>query len=416
MAEATKPTRTTQFASESNAYISEPPAAVQNRGFTPARLSVEVTITSVLNETGYTVTIDTNPFTYASDTDATAAEIRDGLIALINANPAYEATSSDTNKFRIVSSAVGISFAVTLGSYLSMANVTVAGMRPPAEWVNWPLRALHDLVTWICDKINRIPGNTPPTELTISAGSITAVLGSHIVDTESDAASDYLDTIVPSNLDSGRLLFLSCANSARSVVIRNGQGATNRIFTADGLSVTLNNTKRTLVLRLMDGDWYEVSFSAIRESLVPTGWCGFIAGSTCPEGYLVRDGSLVLRADYPQLYATIGDAWGANDGVTNFRLPLANGRVDVGYDAGDSLFDEVGIMGGENSHSITIAEMPSHSHSKGFSLDGHYAAGTGGDPTVRPVNTAGSNTGATGSGNAMSLVQKYGTYLPVIKT
>jgi len=45
-----------------------------------------------------------------------------------------------------------------------------------------------------------------------------------------------------------------------------------------------------------------------------------------PFGYLICDGSTVLRANYPQLYSAIGDAYGSNDGVTNFVLPDLRGQ------------------------------------------------------------------------------------------
>lgn len=42
-----------------------------------------------------------------------------------------------------------------------------------------------------------------------------------------------------------------------------------------------------------------------------------------------------------------------------------SGRVPVGVDSGDSDFASAGKTGGEKTHTLTTAEMPSHSHSKG---------------------------------------------------
>lgn len=58
---------------------------------------------------------------------------------------------------------------------------------------------------------------TDPTELTIASGVITKTQGFHTVDTESDAASDYLDTINGGSV--GDILTLSGANDAREVII-----------------------------------------------------------------------------------------------------------------------------------------------------------------------------------------------------
>lgn len=46
-----------------------------------------------------------------------------------------------------------------------------------------------------------------------------------------------------------------------------------------------------------------------------------------PEGFLRCDGSLQLRRSYANLYAIVGDKYGANDGATNFKLPTATNRI-----------------------------------------------------------------------------------------
>lgn len=54
---------------------------------------------------------------------------------------------------------------------------------------------------------------------------------------------------------------------------------------------------------------------------VPAGTLLEYGGSSVPAGYLDANGSTQRRAAYPALYAAIGDAYGRNDGSTNFRLP-----------------------------------------------------------------------------------------------
>lgn len=43
------------------------------------------------------------------------------------------------------------------------------------------------------------------------------------------------------------------------------------------------------------------------------------------KDHLLCDGSAVSRIAFPQLFADIGDAWGAGDGATTFNLPALNG-------------------------------------------------------------------------------------------
>jgi hypothetical protein len=63
---------------------------------------------------------------------------------------------------------------------------------------------------------------TPGAELTIAAGVVTATSNVHVVDTEADAASDDLDTI--SGTAAGQMLVISAADSARTVVAKDGTG------------------------------------------------------------------------------------------------------------------------------------------------------------------------------------------------
>lgn len=54
---------------------------------------------------------------------------------------------------------------------------------------------------------------------------------------------------------------------------------------------------------------------------IPVGVVQAFAGATTPQGWLLCDGSAVSRTDYADLYAVIGDTYGAGDGSTTFNLP-----------------------------------------------------------------------------------------------
>ena len=59
----------------------------------------------------------------------------------------------------------------------------------------------------------------------------------------------------------------------------------------------------------------------IYDNMIPVGIVQAFAGSTTPTGWLLCDGSAVSRTDYADLYAVIGDTYGAGDGSTTFNLP-----------------------------------------------------------------------------------------------
>ena len=92
------------------------------------------------------------------------------------------------------------------------------------------------------------------TELTIATGAVTATKSFHTIDTESDAASDDLDTIGGGR--AGQRLVVMANNSARTVVLKDGTG--NLKLTGD---ISLDNAEDTAEL-ISDGtNWYLLSTS-----------------------------------------------------------------------------------------------------------------------------------------------------------
>lgn len=75
-----------------------------------------------------------------------------------------------------------------------------------------------------------------------------------------------------------------------------------------------------------------------------------------PEFTLPCDGSLHLRADYPDLYDALYGAFIVDD--TTFRVPDTRGRALIGEGSGRL----TGDSGGSVTHTLTLAEMPPHEH------------------------------------------------------
>lgn len=87
------------------------------------------------------------------------------------------------------------------------------------------------------------------------------------------------------------------------------------------------------------------------------------AGATSPKTtWLECDGSEVSQTELPDLYAVIGDTYGAASSG-NFRLPDLRGRSLAGIGTGTDIpAVALGDMYGEAEHTITTFEMPSHIH------------------------------------------------------
>ena len=71
------------------------------------------------------------------------------------------------------------------------------------------------------------------------------------------------------------------------------------------------------------------------------------------------DGQSYSISTYRDLYNAIGTTYGGYG--QSFQVPDLRGRFPVGKDAGT--FATLGGKGGEEKHTLTVAEMPSHQHS-----------------------------------------------------
>lgn len=154
-------------------------------------------------------------------------------------------------------------------------------------------------------------------------------------------------------------------------------------------------------------------------NVVPAGVISEYAGSSAPSGYLMCDGSSVLRSTYSTLFSAIGTAYGAVDG-THFNLPNRKGRVGVGLDSSQTEFDALGETGGAKTHTLTTPEIPSHYHVVSTRLNGGFTSGAPDVIMMYGTGGAGANqeqgTQSTGGGIAHNNLQPYITLNYIIKT
>lgn len=129
-------------------------------------------------------------------------------------------------------------------------------------------------------------------------------------------------------------------------------------------------------------------------------WAG--TANPKPGLWLDCDGASLLRTDYPDLFAIVGTTYGAVDG-THFSLPELRGRTVIDTGAGPGLTARaLGDSLGEETHTLTVAETPSHSHTDtGHThVEGIASPAVGAAIVGVPIPSAIPAVGATGSGFA----------------
>jgi len=173
---------------------------------------------------------------------------------------------------------------------------------------------------------------------------------------------------------------------------------------------------------------------------VPIGGILPYTGATAPYGYLFCDGSEVERAKYSDLYDVIGTIYNGTApllGVNTFRLPDLRGRFALGkdnmdnsgtvptlsgpyVDAGggtagrvpDIKAQQLGGDAGQSSATLTLANLPEHSHTLSSSRQDYAAVAV--TTTVDPDAVSG--LGPTAPGQAQYLKDSGGIKKPVTTT
>jgi microcystin-dependent protein len=132
-----------------------------------------------------------------------------------------------------------------------------------------------------------------------------------------------------------------------------------------------------------------------------------------PRGWAQCNGQLLPINQNQALFSLLGTTYGG-DGRTTFGLPNLQGRAPTHSGNGFML----GQVGGEQSHTLSVAEMPTHTHaaygtaSNADSADaaGNYlgAAQNVYGPTTNPTAINPSTVGtAAGSGQPHNNLQPY---------
>lgn len=153
----------------------------------------------------------------------------------------------------------------------------------------------------------------------------------------------------------------------------------------DGSRVTFGGTPDGTKFLRDDRTWQTVTIETF-----PSGAIMQYAGAAAPSGWLLCQGQALSTAAFPNLFSTIGYTYGGSG--STFNLPDLRQRVPVGVGTGFAL----GATGGAQNHTLTVNEMPAHSHTTaphthGVNDPGHNHSlyvwgGTGSDGVVDAIS------------------------------
>jgi microcystin-dependent protein len=269
-----------------------------------------------------------------------------------------------------------------------------------------------------------------------------------------DTAINFQEGQAPSSLnDSCRAVMSSVAkwrdDIAGTVLVTGGVGtaytlATNQVFAANNNGNTIQFTPNltntgavtlavdgltALPLRFLTGtdlpsgvlisgslyqatlrssEWLLHASPLAQPFLIPIGGIIDYTGATAPNtNFILPQGQAINRVTYATYFSLVGTTYGAGDGSTTFNAPDLVGRVVAMLDAGSSRLSvtylgvspaSLGNAGGLQSHTLTTAEIPAHSHANTLADSGH----------THTWGPAGSQANIAGTGAAGTTAQ-YGT-------
>jgi microcystin-dependent protein len=166
---------------------------------------------------------------------------------------------------------------------------------------------------------------------------------------------------------------------------------------------TYSNADGAFYLRDFYGNPYNVPLGALLE----------FTGATAPNSaFVLPYGQAISRTTYAAYFALVGTTYGVGDGSTTFNVIDKRGRVSAGKDDmggsaagrigsvttdnGIIMGTTLGSVGGSATHALTIAEMPSHTHTD----SGHSHTSSRNIPTFDLGGTSTVGGGSTVGYNA----------------
>ena len=119
---------------------------------------------------------------------------------------------------------------------------------------------------------------------------------------------------------------------------------------------------------------------------LPVGTVQPFLGLTPPLGYLICQGQLISKIEYPELYNICKSTFGTET-ETHFYLPDLRGKTIAGYYSGDDTFNILGLSLGEKTHLLTELESGIREHTHAMPLAKTAGVGSYSDVALRAIQS-----------------------------
>lgn len=215
-------------------------------------------------------------------------------------------------------------------------------------------------------------------EKNTNIGGNTDIIGTLTVNDTTDATSSITgSTIIDGGLGVAKKVYVG--SSTDTTAYNNGA-----LVVTGGVGVAKDLNAKDLFQTRTGSDGLDVPYL-----LIPAGTIMPYAVASAPSGYLLCNGSAVLRTAYSVLFGILSTTYGSGNGTTTFNIPNLQGKTIVGRDSSDGSFNEMGETGGSKDHTLTTAQLPSHNHIISNGTTVYLVSNTGTQTVGNPDSTAG---------------------------
>lgn len=348
-----------------------------------------------------------------------------------------EVNIANTGFFRLANNSTGVGFRNSANSADLLLTVNTSNQLTFNGLPIGGLSALLDSHIFVGNSLNQPADVAMSGDVTINDTGVTLIGAGAITNAKVNATA----AIALSKLASTSAYFWYASNSG-GVLTPLGVTASRAVQTdANGLPSASSVTSTEL--GYVSGATSNLQAQINSLSALPAGMMVDFAGTVAPSGWVLCDGSSLLRASFSALFSAIGTTWGSADG-THFNVPNMTRRVGMGSGGSGTgtIGNAVGNTGGaetvtatQNAHTHTESL---HSHTLGDGASQGLNSGTfanvyknstilsttataGGTPFNQALFTTGtqtdtSMTSTTATNNAASVIQPSAIVLKIIKT